>query len=116
MRFNLWRKFRDSQDGPSKRKESSISGFCIFFMVLIFLFCFVFLSEFTLCFHIVYHRRKQQSFHLPPIGKGLTDSVLSLAGREVLGVGKYFKVECLTQMQEMHAFLSTEAEQMKTII
>lgn len=84
-------------------------------MVLIF-FCFVFLSEFTLCFHIVYHRGKQQSFHLPPIGKGLTDSILSSAGREVLGVGKYFKVECLTQMQEMHAFLSIEAEQLKNII
>lgn len=35
-----WEKFRDSQDGPGKRKESR---FYMFFMVLFF----VFLSEFT---------------------------------------------------------------------
>lgn len=45
--FNPWRKFRDSQDGPGKRKESSIWSFYIFFMVLFFFY----LSEFTLCFH-----------------------------------------------------------------
>ena len=71
-------------------------------MVLIF----VFLSEFTLCFHIVYHIRKQGSFPLPPIGKGLIDSILCSAGREVLTVGKYFNIECFNQIQEMHAFLT----------
>lgn len=85
-------------------KESSIWRFRIFFMMLIF----AFLSEFTLCFHIVYHRRKQGSFHLPPIGKGLIDYVFPSAGREVLGVGRYFKVS-----QEIHVFLSVEAEQKK---
>lgn len=57
--FHLWRKFRDSQDGPGKRKEPSIWRFCIFLGFYLFIF---FLSEFSLSFHVLYHRRDQCFF------------------------------------------------------
>lgn len=62
-----------TQVGVTSHEIQPVEEVQIFFMVLIF----VFLSQFTLCFHIVYQRRKQGSFHLPPAGKGLIDSILS---------------------------------------
>ena len=88
MGFNPWKKFRDSQDRSGERKESS---FYVFFMIL-FLF-----SEFTLlCFHVLYRRRKHESSHSPPVGKGVIDCLLPSAGSEVLGMGKYFETEHFT--------------------